>query len=94
MKATVPAATCRSSTASTSVTLTSGPCRAQCTTRSTASLTRAERAATLSSDPVSASWQMNRSRDSAWRAEPAWMVVNPCTPDDSVSSSGIASGSP
>jgi hypothetical protein len=24
---------------------------------------------------VSASWQMNRSRVSAWRAEPAWMVV-------------------
>jgi hypothetical protein len=35
---------------------------------------------------------MKRSRVSAWRAEPAWMVVKPLTPDDSVSSSGSASG--
>ena len=42
---------------------------------------------------MSDSWQMNRSRVSAWRAEPAWMVVKPFTPDDSVSSSGSASRS-
>ena len=36
---------------------------------------------------------MNRSRESAWRAEPAWMVVNPFTPDERVSSSGRASRS-
>ena len=42
---------------------------------------------------VSASWQTKRSRVSAWRAEPAWIVVKPFTPDDSVSSSGSASRS-
>ena len=36
---------------------------------------------------------MKRSRVRAWRAEPAWIVVKPLTPDDSVSSSGSASRS-
>jgi hypothetical protein len=34
---------------------------------------------------------MNRSRVRAWRAEPAWIVVNPLTPDDTVESKGSAS---
>ena len=51
---------------------------------STASLTRAESADTVSSEPVSASWQMNRRRDRACRADPAWIVVKPWTPDDRV----------
>lgn len=37
---------------------------------------------------------MNRSRVSAWRADPAWIVVNPFTPDDRVRSSGSASALP
>ncbi len=56
-----------------------------------ASLTRLLRADIGSSLLVSASWQMNRRRVRAWRAEPAWIVVNPLTPDDSVRSSGSAS---
>ena len=67
--------------------------RWQCTTTSTDSLTRLFSAAMGSSLEASESWQMNRSRARAWRAEPAWMVVNPCTPDDSVSSRGSASRS-
>ena len=94
VNATVPAATCKSSTANTSVTRRSGPCLAQWTTRSTASLTSAESAAALSSDPVSASWQTNLRRDRACRADPAWMVVNPWTPDDSVSRRGRDSALP
>jgi hypothetical protein len=39
------------------------------------SLTSEFSAASGSPPDVSASWQMNRSRVSAWRAEPAWMVV-------------------
>ena len=58
-----------------------------------ASLTRLLSADMGSSLLVSASWQMKRSRVSAWRAEPAWMVVKPFTPDDRVSSRGSASRS-
>ena len=57
------------------------------------SLTRVLSAASGSSPAESDSWQMNRRRVRAWRAEPAWIVVKPFTPDDSVSSSGSASRS-
>jgi hypothetical protein len=60
--------------------------RVQCTTTSTLSLTSALSAASGRPPDVSASWQTNRSRVSAWRADPAWMVVYPVTPDDRVSS--------
>ena len=69
-----------------------GP-RAQCTTTSMLSLTSVLSAVSGSSLADSDSWQMNRRRVSAWRAEPAWIVVKPFTPDDSVSSSGSASRS-
>ena len=39
-----------------------------------------------------AEWHRNRSRVSVWRVAQAWIVVNPVTPDDSVSSNGSASG--
>ena len=55
------------------------------------SLTRVLSAARGSSLEESESWQMKRSRVRAWRAEPAWMVVKPFTPDDKVSRSGRAS---
>ena len=89
--ASAPAA--RSSTATISVTRgPSGP-RAQWTTTSMLSLTSVLSAVSGSSLAESDSWQMKRSRVSAWRAEPAWIVVKPFTPDDSVSSSGSASRS-
>ena len=62
---------CNSSTATISLTVTWEPTRVQCTTRSTASLTSALRADSGSSVDVSASWQMNRNRVNAWRADPA-----------------------
>ncbi len=78
----------RSSTIATSVTRGPAAVRAHCTTTSMLSLTSEFSAASGSPPEVSASWQMNRSRVSAWRADPAWMVVYPVTPDDSVRSSG------
>ena len=50
-------------------------CAAQCTTTSMLSATSVLSAASGTPPAVSASWQMNRSRVSAWRADPAWMVV-------------------
>jgi hypothetical protein len=47
------------------------------TTMSTASVTSAFSAVIGNSDRVSASWQMNRRRESACRADPAWIVVKP-----------------
>lgn len=75
------------------ISVTRGPSsvRWQCTTMSIESDTNALSADMGSSLAASDSWQMNRSRVSAWRAEPAWMVVKPVTPDDSVNSSGSAS---
>src|SRR5438105_1012085 len=37
---------------------------------------------------------MKRNRVSAWRAEPAWIVVRPFTPEDKVSRRGRASAFP
>jgi len=58
---------------------------------STASLTSDVNAEDRRSEAASASWQMKRKRDNAWRAELEWMVVNPWTPDDRVSNRGRAS---
>jgi hypothetical protein len=66
----------------TSVTLGAPAVRVQCTTTSTLSLTRELSAASGSPPSASASWHTNRNRVSAWRADPAWIVVNPVTPDD------------
>src|SRR5690606_23296246 len=70
----------------------SGP-RSVCTTRSTESLTRLLRALSGRSREESDSWARNRSRVNPWRADPAWMVVYPVTPDDRVNSRGSASRS-
>ena len=65
----------RSSTSSTSVTRGPHGVRAQWTTTSMLSDTSVFSAASGSPPDVSASWQMNRSRVSAWRADAAWIVV-------------------
>ena len=85
------AALASSSTAMISVSRGPAAVRAVCTTRSTVSATRLVSAPRGRS--VSESWHTKRRRVSAWRAEPAWMVVYPFTPDDNVSSSGRASRS-
>ena len=58
------------------------------------SLTSALNAASGQPPDVSASWYTNRSRATACRAESAWIMVHPVTPDDTVSSSGNASALP
>jgi len=57
----------------------------------TASLTRAVRAEDCRSEAASANWQIKRSRDNAWRADPEWIVVKPWTPEERVSKRGKAS---
>jgi hypothetical protein len=49
-----------------------------------------EQLSALSGNPpdVSASWHINRRRASAWPADPAWIVVQPVTPELTVSSIG------
>lgn len=84
----------RSSTARIDVTCGPPRFRAEWTTTSTASVTSEVSAPIERSRPAPESWATNLSRVSAWREVPAWIVVNPLTPEERVRSSGSASRLP